>query len=313
MQNHYWIGPHGESWGLDTGDICYICGSTPDTHPIEKEESMVSTTRYAFTPDGRIVQSVEREYSRAKVDVFLKTLVNRLISSQSALTTTPALPKGCVLYWKETEYSHYLIERPPAIYDFKWGEFDWGDDDDDGNTAYMEEGSAKVSMPWQYFQVSFETSDDNIYGIKETFNSLKVYWAFERLTGLDSRVFRAYVPNTGSDGVICLGDVYPEGETTRDRIEDLVDNFYESHFNNDLGWTLPYSWVDNNNAQNIWERETARTGILTYKKWEPYIATTAFKHYISQDGFGRRPDPSELPSLQTLLQEIISQTQEAVW
>lgn len=262
---------------------------------------------YSFEPDGTVVEITRTRGAGANAQDVLKNVMSRLGQSKEGFRSTPMLPNNCRLFWTEENIENYLIEVKPGIFPFRtsgWENEDYGE---------REDFQINVAMPWQYFHFQFRRANPNQYGIEASFETLRLYWAFDRIENHHSYVFRPLLPNVDDSSIVCLGEVYPEStKSTVSRIEEVVANFYESDFNGDLGWNIPYSWdsrleyaIDGTYSQvgeepeGIWVRETKKS-MLCYLDWKPQVASTRLSNYIGTEHDQTTPITDTL-DLNTLL------------
>jgi len=150
------------------------------------------------------------------------------------------LPQNCVLFKRTDTKVYYLIEVKPGTFDItihrKWR-----------GTS----GTFKVAMPWQYFLFSWERVNENEWGIKYYINRSFVLWSKKRITSLNDPCGIARLPNVyGDANGICFGGVYSKVVDHIQRMDDLVNSFYGSKFNDDLGLRVPYK------SMEVWQEKT---------------------------------------------------------
>lgn len=165
--------------------------------------------------------------------------------------TLPILPRHPVrsAYWDESTAPNktlqMLIEVPPAIRTLDYA---------------TESGrAARVAMPWTIFNVVTTTNAENPRGENWDLYDIHIYWAKEQIANLDQKVITALVPNVYDDGSICFGDTGTNPyQPLADRIDQIINDFYLTSFNNDLELRWPWGdlerWIDESeNNRHCWK------------------------------------------------------------
>lgn len=135
----------------------------------------------------------------------------------------------------------------------------------------------RIALPWTYFVFSFSTSRDINQGASWSIIDYFVFHSRDRVTGLDSRLWSAFLPNVYSDGRICFGSTGPDtNQPLADRVDQLVNNWYLTQFNNDVHGTrqhplpyrgrLPNGWA-------LWVNATNERGASSYLDWPEWEMT----------------------------------------
>lgn len=250
---------------------------------------MSSSYSYEFDGDN-IVEVTRSENLRVPASKVLAELMKRFQNEEEPdgtkiIERTPILPINCRFYWRDGRNENYIVEVKPGLFPFKWASWyneDYGVDVEGDEIE-------NVSMPWQYFVFRFIREETpNPYNIEAQFESVKLFWANKRIETINDYVYRALVPNLGGDNAVCLGDVYPDSnEPTWKRIEETVANFYESYFNADLGWEVPYNWSWEGNLEaavdmiHKWKR-MSDANRLCWQDWDlSYLQTERFSTWLS--------------------------------
>ncbi len=245
---------------------------------------------------SNIVQTYTNDQYSAPIASVMEYIKERL-GTGSVIKSTPPLPIGCRAYFKDAQYERYLVEVAPGIHPFNYSFYE----EEEGADAMS--GNIQAVMPWQYFLFNFVKAPANNYNVEYNFESVKLFWANHRFIGWDSRVYVALLPNLSSDGTVCLGDAFPQSDrSVCDRIESVVNEFYDHTFNNDLGRNTPYEDID------TWEVESKRSRLI-YRDWP--VSENRFRDYINVN-------PETLAStedinLHTLLAEAIQRGGNASW
>ena len=227
---------------------------------------MVNRLSFEVVGNNLVQRYTSDQYS-APMSNVLEYIKERLGGSNEMLTT-PTLPLGCRAYFKQGQLYNYLVEVPPGKHPFNYSFYE-----DEDNELAAAEDSVEVVMPWQYFLFAFSAAPENNYGISANFNSLKLFWSKTRFVDWNTRVFSALVPNINGSAVVCLGDAFPEStKSVCDRIEAVVNEFYDHTFNNDLGRLTPYE-----EDIDTWVRESERSR-LCYMDWR--VSDFPIKDYL---------------------------------
>lgn len=162
--------------------------------------------------------------------------------------TLPILPRHPVraAYWDESggpgKTLQFLTEVPPAVRRLEY--FD---------------ANGPVAMPWTIFHFIVNTRAENPRGEHWDLSDVRIFWAQEQITDLDLQVIPAMVPNVYENGEICFGDTGTNPfQPLPDRIDQLINDFYLTSFNNDLELRFPWGsieeWVEKSaEDRNCWK------------------------------------------------------------
>lgn len=204
----------------------------------------------------------------------------RLASLFPARLPYPHLfPKHTILAQEALDGSHvFLIEIPPRIVEFKVT-----------TDGYLRDriiplGKFNIAVPWQYFII---TVGMDFYGRNPIVLYKRLFWARNKIEGLDTLVIEAALPNvqTGS-GSVCLGHeaVNRFGNNPTQNIDEFVDHFWDSSFNGHLGWRIPLRYRDAKNPYEEWATDSANNPFcyLDWAEWaegkpllKPHFLNTA--------------------------------------
>lgn len=113
-----------------------------------------------------------------------------------------------------------------------------------------------LAIPWTYFLYQFTMGPSN-----DTRNWMqtdsRVFWAREEVTGLDSMIGRALVPNCSANGSICYGTTQiPATLPLRARVDRLTSEFYATTFMHDSGAGSPWGSETGSTNWARWHTES---------------------------------------------------------
>lgn len=114
----------------------------------------------------------------------------------------------------------------------------------------------RVMMPWTRF-VFYCTNNPGINNAERwRLEDYRVFWSKNRYTDPAAEdSIRALLPNVYDDGRICFGSTGVNAEQSiADRLDQTVNEFYASTFNNDLSISYPNNW----RGFRAWATATAR-------------------------------------------------------
>lgn len=135
----------------------------------------------------------------------------------------PTLPRSAVaVNWDETNVQRktfqVLCELPPAVRNII-----------KVNRRY------RLAFPWTYFLFTVVGSSDSQDARGWEITENRVFHARNRYVNIDSEVITARTPNVYRDGRICFGSTGVDAfQPLADRLDQLVNEWYETRFNNDL-------------------------------------------------------------------------------
>ena len=128
----------------------------------------------------------------------------------------------------------------------------------------------RLAMPWTYFVFAFrsQTNGAEVNPADGSHYSMVDYFCFHaprRFESLDDRVWAAFLPNVYEDGRICFGSTgVRNNQPLANRVDQLVNDWYQTRFNNDVhdgrhhplpfNGRLPNGWIN-------WVNETRDHGL----------------------------------------------------
>lgn len=195
----------------------------------------------------------------------LESLSTHLV--RKIATTLPVLPSNPVRYIHfdgESNRGMMLVETAPALRHIRV----WHNEDsnyaDDAERRDPETGQAiwRVQFPWQYFRFGFSFRDRATSLVSFTLDDALLYWSRDTLRGENHQLIPAPVPNVDAQGRICWGSTRAENSSLDARIDDYINNFTTSTFNEDLGHATPFG-----TSLTEWERNSPPDQPLAWRDW----------------------------------------------
>lgn len=189
---------------------------------------------------ARLVErNIRYELPTAQVAQFL----NEPISVQ-----TPLLPVGTIsVAITGDNILSLIVERAPHPVHLKlaWrysGKEHWAVEYDVEPDDLPEELTLKT--PWEYYLMSGPIAEAG--NPAWSIHSSSLYWSLSRITALPARVYAAVLPNIDPySGYICYGNTATAGATLAEKVNALINTFYDSEFNDHMGhMDLPESIRD---------------------------------------------------------------------
>jgi hypothetical protein len=163
--------------------------------------------------EGDLVSLVSETIDR---EVMLPDLLAELAGS--AVTISPRLPAN-TRYWIRggvRDRSVFVIEQPPTRRTITYH----------ASRRYdAEPGSFRLSLPYVVFVVATLSSSVEL---------LTTFFRTAPISSLDAPLLVSTLPNTGDDGVVCMGSVRVNGASVGERVDALVAAYWASTFNQDL-------------------------------------------------------------------------------
>lgn len=144
------------------------------------------------------------------------------------------------------EVTMYVVEMEPRYVTVRYG---WGLAQDINLPLPMDDNAkiARVPAPWEYYLMAFSDQQrtDAWGGTHYVNSALSLLWSPTRINEISDPVWPANLPNIGSGGVVCLGGTTVEGEAPYLTLQELVNDFYNTDFNSDMGGaTGPFNTID---------------------------------------------------------------------
>lgn len=180
-------------------------------------------------------------------------------------TTLPVLPQHPVRYISfdpESSRGLMLVETPPKRHVMQVRHASSG-------SRYAEDAQRRdadglsrfnVMLPYQYFAYGFQVATRGEaltdFGVRQSF----LYWRRDPIRTPSDTLFPARCPNVDGYGSICWGSTNSDSSSLSARIDDLVNNFFTTIFNEDLGHHTPFD-------TSLTQWETDSENPLAYRDW----------------------------------------------
>jgi Prokaryotic E2 family D len=163
--------------------------------------------------EGDLVSLVSETIDR---EVALPDLLAELASSE--VTVSPRLPTN-TRFWIRggtSDRSVFVIEQPPTRRTITYH----------ASRRYdAEPGSFRLSLPYVVYVVATLSSSIEL---------LTTFFRTAPISTLDAPLLCSTLPNTGDDGIVCMGSVRVSGASVGERVDALLAAYWASTFNQDL-------------------------------------------------------------------------------
>ena len=100
-----------------------------------------------------------------------------------------------------------------------------------------------------------------------TIDSSYLFWAKDPIRAATDPVWIAPVPNVDGAGSICWGTTDSDSSSLSAKIDDLVNNFFTTTFNEDLGHRTPF-------GTSLTQWETNSVDPLAWREWVFWNSTS---------------------------------------
>lgn len=118
-----------------------------------------------------------------------------------------------------------------------------------------------VQLPYQYFAYPFTMIVAGERLRDFTIGGAYLFWAKDAIRTETDLLYPARCPNVDGSGSICWGSTNSDSTSLSARIDDLVNNFYLTVFNEDLGHLTPFD-------TSLTEWEEASEDPLAWRTWD---------------------------------------------
>jgi hypothetical protein len=137
----------------------------------------------------------------------------------------------------------------------------------------------RLAMPWTYFVFSFQTASDVNVGGNWTMSEHFAYHSNAQVTGPDSRLWSAFLPNVYNNADICFGSTGASvNQPLAARVDQLVSSFYLTEFNDDViggrSHPLPFNAAWPTPGFLPWVQATAEHGAAAWVDFPEWHDTT---------------------------------------
>lgn len=215
------------------------------------------TSRRFITFEGDLVTEKEETIIRqVALNDFLPLLETR------PTIYSPVLPTNTrAEFWNSSDPRSQqlamLIEREPQIINMNFIDANY-----------------RLSVPWTRFYF-FATTDNPSRNANWQLTEYRVFWAAQKYRDPNAQdMMQALIPNVYGDGRICFGSTAADAnQILAERIDQTINEFYISNFNNDLTIRYPNGWRN----WNAWIAMTENNPI-GWADWTDWTNTTRQKY-----------------------------------
>ncbi len=237
--------------------------------------------------DRVVIEGGLARHERIEVvsQVPLESIAQHMVKPMA--TVLPVLPANPVRYVQfdgESNRGLLLVEKKPSLSHIRVAHNGNVYEDDAGrNDATTTEGgragSWRVQFPWQYFAFPFRVSVQGP-GVLHDFviDNTLLYWARDQFRSTDAKLYPAPTPNVDQDGRICWGYTRQVNTSLSERIDDYINSFTTTTFNEHLGHVTPFG-----HSLTEWERNSPADNPLAWRDWpiweeRAHITVTEIPH-----------------------------------
>lgn len=205
--------------------------------------------------EGNIARRVRMEVlNETPLDNLAEHLTTRLA------TTLPVLPQNPARYIHfdpEERTGIVLIETRPRRHMIQVRH---QDDRFPADAARRDEDGLSrfnVQLPYQYFAYTFRFNTRADALANFTIGSAFLFWAKDPIRTDEDLLYVARCPNVDNAGSICWGSTHSDSSSLSARLDDQVNNFFTTIFNEDLGHMTPFgtsllAWEENSEDALGW-------------------------------------------------------------
>lgn len=173
--------------------------------------------------------------------------------------TIGMLPKSALFaYWDESNPMdrrvQLLCEQSPGV-----------------RTAIWNGRKFVLSIPWTYYLFDFRVKGNPDEKHPWVMYNSRVFWAKEQITGMESELRTALVPNCDETGGICWGSTGIQGNLPLGvRVDRTINDFYQSVFTHSNGAGSPYQSETGKDNWAKWDRESRKdpSAFMKFPEWD---------------------------------------------
>lgn len=145
----------------------------------------------------------------------------------------------------------------------------------DNTDSFSRERLRRIAVPYTVMLIPFTRNAAGTHYVYRSSSYLSIFFSNTPLTGFDSKLFNANLPNQSGDGV-CMGSndlTGYEGKSIEQQIQIIVQEFWESPFGSAI--TSQWSWAKENiknHPQSFaqWEEMTnVNPNFVVKLNWRP--------------------------------------------
>lgn len=199
-------------------------------------------------------------------------------------TIDPILfPKNCRFCYMKGETTILVIEQDPQVRSLLF---------DKGITretyfSTSEQERFSLALPYVIFILLFQ---------QKCFTNLYCAWRSAPLTNLSDRLCRPLLPNIHSNLSVCMGgDFSNEGGAVCEQVENVLNHFWSSQFNNDLSdlWWQKHTFDSKLAPLTLWEEYTRLDPLFVLNVAFPWSQKT-LKQMLTIQDIEEMPDDTKL-------------------
>lgn len=215
--------------------------------------------------EGGVVRHERIEtVSQAPLEALAPHLVKPIAT---ILPVLPANPVRYIAFDGETNRGLMLVEKAPGLRHIRVAhEGAHYTDDYQRRDAAGDAGQAgtwRVQFPWSYFAFPFRVSVQGA-GVLHDFviDNTLLYWSREQFRTTQQQLLPARAPNVDEDGRICWGYTRAVNTSLSERVDDYINNFSTTTFNEHLGHVTPFG-----TSLTEWETQSPADNPLAWRDW----------------------------------------------
>lgn len=213
--------------------------------------------------EGQVIRHVrETVVSEAPLDSLASRLVTRLP------TTFPTLPSAAATRFLAFDPNAgrglILLEVKPRHHTIQVMHHGGTYPEDAARADADHISRFRVLLPYTYFVFPFSTREINGQMTNFTVDGGSLYWRKDPYRHDDPTLVIAPVPNVDNGGGICWGSTARPGRSLSEHLDALVNEFFLTQFNEDLGHRTPFG-----TSLTEWERNS-QSGLdfLSWPFWD---------------------------------------------
>jgi len=230
--------------------------------------------------------------SQAPLDSIAHYLVKPIAT---ILPVLPANPVRYIQFDGESKRGLLLVEKAPGQRYIRVAHGEGGRYAEDATRTDAttpeggRAGSWHVQFPWAYFAFPFRVSVEGA-GIMHDFviDNVLLYWARDQFRSPQDRLLPAPAPNVDTDGRICWGGTRVTNNSLSERVDDYINSFSTTTFNDHLGHLTPFD-----TSLTEWERQSPADNPMAWRDWPMWTERT---NYITVDQIPHEEPAGPIPT-----------------
>lgn len=252
------------------------------------------TTTQIIELEGEVARYIERTIiQETTIDTLKKQLTTQIA------TIFPLLPTHSTRYAgfdPNQNKGLFLVEVPPDRHHLRiWHS---GDEDrfmDDAERSDNEGiGVFNVQLPYSYFTFPvnlFISNEDRL--VDFSIERVGLLWSPKPIREPSNPLWYAKMPNIDDGGGICWGDTVTTQPTLSESIDAMINGFFSSVFNEDLGHMTPFG-----TSMTEWEENSDEPlGYMTWDMWNqgpPFTLEDLWEQYMGATNLFPIPNMANL-------------------